>query len=143
MRSPPKCASPRAGMAAGTALPARQAACTPCSAALPRSRLRQNVSRLRSTPAAICPISSWWISDRLSRCWSSWMSWRRMVRSMKHAKPRPDYVRSSCWRNTAAVLRRSGVPPGVWFRFRTGSAVAFCPNGSLFSTESGPDENCA
>ena len=55
----------------------------------------------------------------------------------------PDYVRSSCWRNTAAVPRRSGVPPGVWFRFRTGSAVAFCPNGSLFSTESGPDEDCA
>ena len=58
-------------------------------------------------------------------------------------KEPPDYVRSSCWRNTAAVPRRSGVPPGVWFRFRTGSAVAFCPNGSLFSTESGPDEDCA
>ena len=55
----------------------------------------------------------------------------------------PDYVRSSCCRNTAAVPRRSGVPPGVWFRFRTGSVVAFCPNGSLFSTESGPDEDCA
>ena len=61
----------------------------------------------------------------------------------KNFKIVPDYVRSSCCRNTAAVPRRSGVPPGVWFRFRTGSVVAFCPNGSLFSTESGPDEDCA
>ena len=33
--------------------------------------------------------------------------------------------------------RRSGVPPGVWFRFRTGSS-RFRPKGSLFSTEREP-----
>ena len=63
--------------------------------------------------------------------------------AQRRGKKRPDYVPSSCWRNTAAFPRRSGVPPGVWFRFRTGSAVAFSPKGSLFSTEREPDEDCA
>ena len=39
------------------------------------------------TPAATCPIASWWILDPLSRCSSSWRSWLRTVRSMKLVKP--------------------------------------------------------
>ena len=55
----------------------------------------------------------------------------------------PDYVRSSCWRNTPAFPRSSGVQPDVRYRFRASLAAAFCLNWSLFSAESGPDEDSA
>ena len=39
--------------------------------------------------------------------------------------------------------RSSGVQPDVRYRFRASLAAAFCPNWSLFSAESGPDEDSA
>ena len=41
-------------------------------------------------------------------------SWRRMVRSMKHAKPRPDYVRTSCSRLHTGT--GTGFGPLTWRR---------------------------